>query len=92
MQRFQAYMDDTLDTAALQAEQAVADAKAGLPTLTYLMAEGFSEQVEQIRARDSALADNLSAFQLALVARSADDHASGIHYPSCRTRGADRRL
>jgi energy-coupling factor transporter ATP-binding protein EcfA2 len=72
MQRFQAYMDDTLDTSASQAEQAIADAKAGLPTLTQLMADDFSERVEQVRARNSALADNLSAFHLALVARSAD--------------------
>jgi len=31
MQRFQAYMDDTLDTAATRAEQAVVEAIAALP-------------------------------------------------------------
>jgi energy-coupling factor transporter ATP-binding protein EcfA2 len=72
MQRFQAYMDDTLDSAASQAEQAVADAKANLPTLTHIMADDFPERVEQVRAREGALADSLLAFHLALVARSAN--------------------
>lgn len=75
MQRFQAYMDDTLDNLASQAEQAVVDAKAGLPTLTQWMADDFSERVEQVRARDAELANKLSGFRLALVARSADAQA-----------------
>lgn len=75
MRRFQAYMDDTLDSLASQAEQAVVDAKTGLPTLTHLMADDFSERVEQVRARDAGLANRLSAFHLALVARSVDAQA-----------------
>ena len=72
MQRFQAYMDDTLNHAASLAEQAITDAKIGMPALTHLMADGFSERAEQVRARDPVLADSLSKFHRAVVARSAD--------------------
>ena len=72
MQRFQAYMDDTLDTAATNAEQAVVDAIAALPTFKQLNADDFAERLEQIRSRDGALADALAAFQQSVTARSAD--------------------
>lgn len=75
MRRFQDYMEDALDNLASRAEQAVVDAKAGLPALNHLMADDFSERVEQVRARDVELADRLSAFGLVLVARSADAQA-----------------
>lgn len=72
MQRFQAYMDDTLDTAATNAEQAVVDAIAALPTFKQLNADDFAQRLEQIRSRDGALADALAAFQQSVTARSAD--------------------
>ena len=72
MQRFQAYMDDTLDTAATNAEQAVVDAIAALPTFKQLNADDFAERLEQIRSRDGVLADALAAFQQSVTARSAD--------------------
>lgn len=72
MQRFQAYMDDTLDTAATKAEQAVADAIAALPVFKQLSAADFAERIEQIRSRDGALADALAAFQQSVIARSTE--------------------
>lgn len=72
MQRFQAYMDDTLDTAATNAEQAVVGAIAALPTFKQLNADDFAERLEQIRSRDGVLADALAAFQQSVTARSAD--------------------
>jgi energy-coupling factor transporter ATP-binding protein EcfA2 len=70
MQRFQAYMDDTLDTAATNAEQAVVD--AALPTFKQLNADDFAQRLEQIQSRDGALADALAAFQQSVTARSTD--------------------
>lgn len=72
MQRFQKYMDDTLDVAANKAEKAVADAVGGLPALTLLSATDFSDRVEQIRQREPKLAEILSAFQLSATQRRAD--------------------
>jgi energy-coupling factor transporter ATP-binding protein EcfA2 len=72
MRRFQAYMDDTLDTAAVHSEQAVTDAVICLPILKSLRADDFAERLEQIRSRDGDLADALSVFQSAVVARHAD--------------------
>lgn len=82
MKRFQKYMDDTLDTAATKAEQAVADAVAAIAEFKVLGAADFADRLEQIRKRDAALADLLSAFQIAVVRRrvSALDHLRG--YPS----------
>jgi energy-coupling factor transporter ATP-binding protein EcfA2 len=93
IQRFQAYMDDMLDNAASQAEQNVADAKTGLPTLTHLMADDFSERAEQVRARDPALADSLLTFHRAVVARSADalarlDGAASVEVPKLVSHSA----
>lgn len=75
MQRFQTYMDDTLDKAASLAEGAVAVAKAALPALAKLRADDFPERLEQVRSRDVELADILSAFQRAVTDRLADAEA-----------------
>jgi energy-coupling factor transporter ATP-binding protein EcfA2 len=72
MRRFQAYMDDTLDTAATKAEQAVVDAIAALPVFKHLGAEDFAERIEQIRSRDTRLADTLTIFQQSVAARHAE--------------------
>lgn len=69
MQRFQKYMDDTLDAAARTAEQAVADAVAKLHELTCLRATDFADRLEQVRKRDAGLADLLASFQTAAVKR-----------------------
>ncbi len=71
MQRFQAYMDDTLDTAATTAEQAVVDALTVLPAFKQLAAADFPERIEQIRSRDTGLADSLTTFQASVTARHA---------------------
>jgi hypothetical protein len=65
-------MDNTLDAIATKAEKAVSDAVTGLIELRLLRATDFSERLDQIRKRDAALADALSAFQSATVARLAD--------------------
>lgn len=75
MQRFQAYMDDALDTAATAAERAVTDALAALPALSHLLDEDIVERIEQVRARDAALADALQSFQSAVVGRHANARA-----------------
>ncbi|MCB5943954.1 AAA family ATPase [Acidocella sp. KAb 2-4] len=72
MQRFQAYMDDTLDKAASLDEEALAAAKEALPTLAKLRADDFPERLEQVRSRDADLADKLSAFERAVADRLAD--------------------
>ncbi len=72
MQRFQAYMDDTLDTAATKAEQAVVDAIAALPVFKHLSADDFAERIEQIRSRDTGLADALTTFQQSVTVRHAE--------------------
>ena len=72
LQRFQKYMDDTLDVAATKAEQAVSDALDALPSLTQLSAEGFADRCEQIRRRDPKLADALLSFQLSATQRHQD--------------------
>jgi energy-coupling factor transporter ATP-binding protein EcfA2 len=82
MQRFQAYMDDTLDTRATTAEAAVADALAKLPLLSHLCGEDLTERLDQVRARDVALADALSTFQGVVLGRHADAKA--------RLEGAER--
>jgi len=69
MQRFQKFMDDTLDAAAIKAEQAVTDALAKIDELTCLRAADFSDRLEQVRKRDAALADTLSNFQVSAVKR-----------------------
>jgi ABC-type lipoprotein export system ATPase subunit len=72
MQRFQKYMDDKLDVAAAKAEKAVSDAAGTLAARTQLGADGFSERVEQIRQRESELANALSSFQLSATQRRKD--------------------
>ena len=72
MKRFQTYMDDTLDTAATLAEKAVSDAAIGSPVLKLFRADDFAERLQQVRSRDSDLADALSAFQVAVIARHSD--------------------
>jgi ABC-type lipoprotein export system ATPase subunit len=72
MQRFQKYMDDTLDVAATKAEQAVAAAADTLAALTQMSSEDFSDRVEQIRQRDPKLADALVSFQLSATQRRKD--------------------
>ena len=69
MQRFQNYMDDTLDTAASKAEQAVVDTLAELHELVCLRATDFADRLEQVRKRDAGLADLLTSFQAAAVKR-----------------------
>lgn len=69
MLRFQKYMDDTLDTAATKAEQAVAHALANLHELVCLRAADFADRLEQVRKRDTELADLLASFQAAAVKR-----------------------
>lgn len=75
MQRFQQYMDDTLDVVASKAEQAVTDAASGLPALAQLRAGEFSDRVEQVRQRDAELADALFNFQLSAIERRANADA-----------------
>ena len=72
MKHFQAYMADTLDTAASLAEEAVVNAKAAMPDLVQLRADDFQGRLAQVRSRDADLADCLTAFQLATAARAAD--------------------
>lgn len=72
MQRFQKYMDDTLDFAATKAEKAVSDASSGLATLTLLCAREFADRVEQVWQRDPKLAEALSSFQLSAIQRRTD--------------------
>lgn len=72
MQRFQAYMDDTLDAAATKSEKAVSDAVTGLFAAELLRAADISDRLEQIRKRDATLAAALSVFQAAVIARRAD--------------------
>jgi len=69
MQRFQKYMDDTLDIAATKAEKAVSDANETLAVMTQLGADGFSERVEQIRQRNPELAAALSSFKVSATQR-----------------------
>ncbi|PZP14412.1 MAG: hypothetical protein DI607_08075, partial [Sphingomonas hengshuiensis] len=72
MQRFQKFMDDTLDAAARTAEQAVADALANVHDLACLGADDFPDRLEQVRKRDAELADGLSLFQTSAVKRRAN--------------------
>lgn len=69
MTRFQAYMDDTLGSAATAAEKAVTDAQSGLAEFKLFQAADFSDRIEQVRQRDAQLADDLVAFATALLAR-----------------------
>ena len=72
MERFQKYMDDKLDVAATNAEQAIAEAIVAIPALTMLRATDFSDRVEQIRQREPELADAISSFQLSTTQRRTD--------------------
>lgn len=69
MQRFRNYMDDTLDSAASTADQAVADALESVPELTFSGAADFLDRVEQVRKRDATLADQLLTLQDSAVKR-----------------------
>ena len=83
MQRFQAYMDDTLDTAATKAEQAVVDMIAALPVLKHLTATDFEQRIEQIRSRDTGLADALTTFQQSVSTRHAEAISRLAGKPEC---------
>lgn len=72
MERFQKYMDDTLDVAATKAEEAVAHATSGLAALRHLSAEDLADRVEQVRQREPELAEALSNFQLSAAHRRTD--------------------
>lgn len=72
LQRFQKYMDDTLDVAATKAEKAVDDAFGALPALAQLIAGDFPDRVEQIRQRDAELAAALLDFQQSATERRKD--------------------
>jgi ABC-type lipoprotein export system ATPase subunit len=85
LQRFQKYMDDTLDVAAAKAEQEVADAIEALPTVAQLSAESFADRGEQIRQRAPKLAEVLLSFQLSAkqrrenaIARLAGDDSASV--------------
>ena len=69
MTRFQAYMEDTLGTAATAAEKAVSDAQIGIPELKLFQAADFVDRIEQVRQRNAQLAGDLVTFGTALVAR-----------------------
>lgn len=69
MERFRAYMDDALGAAAKAAEKAVADAEAGLVKLEKMEASDFPQRLEQVRHRDSGLADALAAFAKSAAVR-----------------------
>jgi len=75
MQRFQAYMDDALDTAATTAEAAVTNALATLPALAHLLGDEITARIQQVRARDAALADALESFQASVAGRYANAKA-----------------
>lgn len=75
MQRFQTYMDDTLDMAATAAEMAVANGLVGLPALKTLCADDFADRLEQLRSRDATLAEAIETFRAGVVARLADARA-----------------
>lgn len=63
MLRFQKYMADTLDAAASKAEKALNDAIAGICELAHFRATDFSDRLEQVRKRDSLLANTLEIFR-----------------------------
>lgn len=69
MERFRAHMDDALGVAAKAAEKAVADAEAGLAKLEKMEAFDFPQRLEQVRHRDSCLADALAAFAKSAAVR-----------------------
>ncbi|RWG15394.1 MAG: hypothetical protein EOQ55_22505 [Mesorhizobium sp.] len=72
MQRFQKYMDDTLDAAAREAEQAVEDALRDVHGLALLGAHDFADRLEQVGKRDKVLASVLATLQASAVARRAE--------------------
>ena len=72
MRRFQKYMDDTLNLAASEAEQAVGEAVTSIPELKLLCTADFADRLEQIRRRDETLAAVLSAFRTSAIERRAD--------------------
>lgn len=72
MQRFQKYMDDTLDAAARKAEQVVEDALRGVHGLALLGAHDFADRLEQVGKRDEGLASVLAILQGSAVARRAE--------------------
>lgn len=72
LERFQKFMDDTLDVAATKAEALINDAIAKLPDLKLLAADDFVERLEQIRKRDKNLADDLATFQGTATKRRKD--------------------
>jgi energy-coupling factor transporter ATP-binding protein EcfA2 len=63
MLRFQKYMADTLDAAASKAEKALNDAIAGICELAHFRATDFSNRLEQVRKRDSLLANTREIFR-----------------------------
>ncbi|WP_223479688.1 AAA family ATPase [Oricola indica] len=69
LQRFQKYMDDTLDATAEKLEVSVTAAAENLMQLACLGAEDFSDRVEQVRKRSDQLADSLSALRTAALKR-----------------------
>jgi len=102
MQRFQKYVDDKLDLAATQAEQATRNALSGIVELKLLRATDFSDRLEQVRMRDAQLADRLTAFQISATARHAEAVArlagdpskplSGMVSPHADLKGLADRL
>ncbi|NOE24829.1 AAA family ATPase [Ruegeria sp. HKCCD6157] len=69
MQRFQDYMDGTLDRTASAAEMAVSEAKTEIPELKLLRAAEFPGHLEQIRKREANLAAKIVAFKKAVQER-----------------------
>ncbi|MER8911788.1 AAA family ATPase [Mesorhizobium sp. M0854] len=72
MQRFQKYMDATLDAAAREAEKAVEDALGSIHALALLGASDFADRLEQVKRRDEMLAGALATLQASAVARRAE--------------------
>lgn len=72
MLRFQKYMADTVDAAASKAEKALNDTIADISELAHLRATDFSDRLEQVRKRDSSLANALETFRETAIKLRAD--------------------
>lgn len=76
LQRFKAFMDGALSAAAELAEAAVSAALEALPALAMLDGGDWATRIEQLVARDAALADQAKAFKAAASAHRS--HAQAV--------------
>lgn len=76
MGRFQAFVSGSLATAADQAETAVTQAIASLPHVDILASKDWATRLEQIRKRNTELADTVTSFKKDVEARRATALAS----------------